>query len=277
MNQIDVVVDVRQSPDTGELIVSKQKLIFNGEATLDGPPVETRVGPVIRKAAVTIFGFDEMGTGLILAACVKNVGTVPFPIDAVVLEFRFEEAHDSPFGPSFMAKHTGESFMLVPRNEAKNGPLLPGEERDYSLPGGMYDGITLLAVSLKPWQFWIAAYCGKEELGRVGGEYIQPFLRGSRIRVNRRAAPIFYTMPESIRFAVIKAVVPLRDLDSDQWPTAGASPVEGTPSTFVIRSVDDPILIVSPTDNRGVEIVDIVRKGVLEQFRKSENGEGAKP
>jgi hypothetical protein len=46
MNEIDVVVDVRQSPDTSELIVLKQKVAFGGEASLIGAPVEARVSRV---------------------------------------------------------------------------------------------------------------------------------------------------------------------------------------------------------------------------------------
>ena len=34
MKEIDLVVDVRQSPDTAELIVLKQKVAFSGEASL---------------------------------------------------------------------------------------------------------------------------------------------------------------------------------------------------------------------------------------------------
>ena len=44
MNEFDIVVDVRQSPDTSELIILKQKVAFSGETSLVGGPVESRVG-----------------------------------------------------------------------------------------------------------------------------------------------------------------------------------------------------------------------------------------
>jgi hypothetical protein len=53
MNQIDVVVDVRPSPDTAERIVSKQKLAISGEVHLVGSPVESRISLITREGQVS--------------------------------------------------------------------------------------------------------------------------------------------------------------------------------------------------------------------------------
>jgi hypothetical protein len=45
MSEIEVVVDVRPSPDSNELIVVKQKLTVSGELRPSGPPMETRIDP----------------------------------------------------------------------------------------------------------------------------------------------------------------------------------------------------------------------------------------
>ncbi len=277
MNQIDVVVDVRQSLDTAELIVSKQRLTFNGEASLVGPPVETRVGFVTRKAQVTVFGFAEMGTGLILAARVKNIGTVTFPIDRVAFEHQFEQPQDFPLKSGIVTYEIGGGVDLIPRNETRKGPFQSGEEREYYFPPMMFDGVVLLAASLAPSRFWIAAYCGTEQVGKLGGEYVLPYLNRSGIEINRQALPLFDTMPEAGRLAVIKAVAALRGLERDQWSTKGAQPLEGIPHAFVLRASEDSSVIVTQTEHKGVEIVDIVRRAILDQFRKTNKREDVKP
>jgi hypothetical protein len=145
MSEIDLVVDVRQSPDTGELIVSKQKLAFNGEAHLVGSPVESRVG-------------------------------------------------------------------------------------------------------------------------LVAGEQGQPVFDRTRIVFHRRALPLFDTLSEADRLAVVRAVAPLLGVEADQWLSAGAQPLEDGRSTFLVRAGEDMGVVVTPTEDRGVEVVDIVRESALEQF-----------
>jgi hypothetical protein len=43
MNELQVVVDIQQHPQTHELIISKQKLAFTGDAHLVGPTIQSRV------------------------------------------------------------------------------------------------------------------------------------------------------------------------------------------------------------------------------------------
>lgn len=150
MSEIDVVVDVRQHPDTAELIVVKQKMSMPAEARPIGPPVELRLGP-----------------------------------------------------------------------PAPNTPLLP-----------------ML-------------------LGANSGQ----------IEVHRRARPAFDTLPEKERLAVLKAVAPLCDLEREQWASAQAQPLEGVPHTFAMRALDDLVVLLTQTQNKGVEIMDIVRAEALEPFR----------
>jgi hypothetical protein len=50
-----VVVDVRQSPDSTDLIVVKQKLVTTGELHPSGAPVETRLDLRRRKALLSVF------------------------------------------------------------------------------------------------------------------------------------------------------------------------------------------------------------------------------
>ena len=99
----------------------------------------------------------------------------------------------------------------------------------------------------------------------------------SGITIHRQALPIFDTMPESVRLSVMEAVAPLRRLETDQWPSNGAQPFDAIPHAFILRAGEDSSVIVTQTEDKGVEIVDIVRHAILEQFRKTNKREDAKP
>jgi hypothetical protein len=265
MNEINVVVDVRPSPDTAEIIVSKQKVAFNGEARLVGSPVESRVGLMTRKAKVSIFEFAEIGYGFAVGARVKNVGTVPFEITRVVFEHKFKQPQEVRFR-STVAQEIGGSIDFVPKDRSQTGSLHPGDERDYYLSQAMFDGVALLGISLPPDQFWIAAYNGTEEVGRIGGEYVRPFFDRSLIVFHRRVVPIFDTLLEAERLAIIRSVAPLRGMQPDRWTSVGAQPLEGTPRAFIVRANDDLVVVITQTEDKKVEIEDIVRKSFLEQI-----------
>jgi hypothetical protein len=171
-----------------------------------------------------------------------------------------------------VAQELGGGAYLLPKDSERKGPLQPGEARDYYLPHSMCDAIALLGTSLRADQYWIAAYSGGDEVGRVGGEHVRLFLDRAQVVVHRRAAPLFGTLPDADRLAVIRAVAPLRGVERDRWPTAGAMPLDGAPLAYVVRVGEDLGVIITQTEDKGVEVVDIVRKSALEQFDRS--GEG---
>lgn len=271
MNEIDVVVDVRPSPDSAELIVSKQKLAFSGEAHLVGSPVESRVGLLARKAKIQVFAFAELGYGYVVAVRIKNVGTVPFGITRVVFEYKYKEVQEVRFG-STQAQEVGGSIDLAPRVQDTLRPAQPGEEREYFLPQEFYDGIALQVLGLPADRYWFAVYSGTEQIGRLGGEWIRPFFDRVNIVFHRRAIPIFDTLPEKDRLAVVQAVAPLRTISQEQWPSAGAEPIDGEPNTFVIRASNELGVVVTLTDDNKIQVTDIVRESLLEQIGQPAEG-----
>ncbi len=271
MSEIDFVVDVRQSPDTPELIVSKQKVAFSGDARLVGSLVESRVGLVARKAKVSIVSFAEAEQGFVVVARVENVGAVPFEITRVAFEHRYKQPQQVG-GGAVVAEDREWPLDLFPIDQARTGPLQPGEERGYYLPQILYDNVASTCVSLPPDQLWVAVYSGTEEVGRIGGEHVQLFFERASVVFHRRAVPFFDTLPEADRLAVIRAVAPLRNVKRDQWPSAGAVPLDGTPLAFLVRAGEDLGVVVQPTEDKKVEVADIVREGALEQFEASGGG-----
>ena len=266
MNPIDVV-DVPRSADAVEAAGPRQ----NGERK----PVGSRVVSLTRRVRVSAFEVAESGTGKLLGVGVKNLGAVPLEVDRVAFEYRFEDPDEYASSWGRVLSEIGGTVELLARQETKRGPLQPGEEREYSLPRPMSEWAVLVAEGLTPPRFWVAAYVGGVEAGRAGGECVRRVLGPSGITVHRRASH-FYTAPESVRLSVLEAIAPLRGVEPEMWPSAGAKPLEGTPRTFVVRAALDPIVLVTPNDDEGVEIVDLIRKGSLEEFRRQANAEAAK-
>jgi hypothetical protein len=263
MSEIEVVVDVRRSADTGELIVSKQKVAFSGEARLIGAPVEARVGLVTRKARLSVFAFAEPGSASVIAAWVENVSPVAVEITRVAFGPQQEQAPPGQ-ADAVSGRASGEGFPRSSGNGSK-GWLERAEVREYHLRQ-----ISPRWAAMPPSRFWVAAYSGGEEVGRVVVASRGLFLDRSGITFHRLAMPRFDTLLEWERLEVLRAVAPLRGMDRDQWLAAGAQPLEGDDHTFVVWTSGDLGAIVIQTEEKGVELRDVVRESSLEQFATAE-------
>jgi hypothetical protein len=100
----------------------------------------------------------------------------------------------------------------------------------------------------------------------------EPERNGVGVLIHRRAQPLFDTLVEAERAAVLAAVDLLRRLDRDRWASEDVQSLEGIPNTYAVRATPDLSVIVSPTENSGVEIVDIVREAALDQFDQTDDG-----
>jgi len=268
MNEIEVVVDVRHSPDTGELVVSKQKMAFSGEASLVGAPVESRVRLVTRKVRLSVFAFAEEESASVITAWVENVSPVAVEITRVA--FGPEQDQSQPGRPETPgARTSGEGFARFSGNGA-GGWLERADVREYYLPQ-----ISPKWAARPPSRFWVAAYSGAEEVGRIVVESRGLFLDSSGITFHRFGMPRFNTLTEAERLMVVSAVAPLRGIDREQWPAAGAEPLEGDPLTFVVWTPGDLGAFVSQTEEKGIQVVDVVRESTLEQFATA--AEDSKP
>ncbi len=54
-------------------------------------------------------------------------------------------------------------------------------------------------------------------------------------------------------------------MDRERWPSAGAVPVDGLASVYAMRVASDLRALVSQTQSKGIEIIDIVRAVLLDQ------------
>jgi hypothetical protein len=92
------------------------------------------------------------------------------------------------------------------------------------------------------------------------------------VAFHRRASPVFDTLPAADRNAILRAVAPLRGIARDQWPSAGARPLRGVSQAFVVHVGEDLDVIVAQTEDKGVEIEDIIRPSALKQFKTTDEG-----
>src|SRR5262249_33829326 len=78
MNEIEVVLDVRQVPGSLDLVVVRQKLAMDGgQLRPVGQPSEARVALAIRKAKVTLSMRSGLDKERYLIAHVQNLGLAP--------------------------------------------------------------------------------------------------------------------------------------------------------------------------------------------------------
>lgn len=263
MSEIEVVVDIRRSPDGHELIIVKQKIAFNDAAEPIGPPVETMLGMIVRKAQISVYELAESGYGFVVAATVKNVGNVPLPITDVAFEHRYRAPHPVKVG-SIHALNAGGNFRFIQKDMNEKGPLLVGEERTYYLPHEMRSELVPFVLALELDQFWIAAYSGKEEIGRVAGPEFSYFFEKAGIRFDPRALPVFQTLPEAGRIAIVRHVGKLHRINPTRWEEVGAKPIISAFSssdshTYAVQVGPDLRVIVTPENNTDVLILDILR------------------
>jgi hypothetical protein len=215
-----------------------------------------------RKVEVSVFAWAEWGCDQVVVAWVKNAGPTPLLITRVAFEYDNEQAEEV-LGTVEAYTH-GSGIDFLPKEGSKTSELRPGEEREYQLPKNMNDEVALLAVGLFPAFFWVAVYSGMDEVGRATGETVQPNFKGVLIVFHRRAMPIFDTLPEEDQLAIHRAMLPLLRLESDLWPSVGAQLLEGPRPYFFVRVNEDLGVIVRKTDNKKLEVGDIVRKSMLD-------------
>lgn len=270
MKELDVVVDVRPSADTDELIVTKQTVSFSGDADLVGGPKETRVRFAHRKAQLSPTGYLDITQAFTIGVKVKNVGVAPFTVDRVAIEYQPERSQTTPLNGESVSASEGGSVVLHPAPYTKPGDLLlAGEALDYILPTSAFEDLAIKLIGLSPSRYWIAAYSRGEEVGRLGGEQFRLLLSNVTLRFHRRAQPLFDTLPEPSRLAVIRTVTPLRNVDPKDWPAHGAKPLEEGGETFVVDPGENLLVLLTPFQPKGVEIADIVQKTALRQFHEA--------
>jgi hypothetical protein len=113
------------------------------------------------------------------------------------------------------------------------------------------------------------------EPGRMAGRDTSPPLERGKIKLSRRAEIALDTLPEETRRRVLDAVLSLPAPGPAHWPADRVKPLatNGSP-TYLLRVTPELRAFVAPADPDGIELLDIVRKETLEQFREGDQDAG---
>jgi hypothetical protein len=259
VNEVEVIVDIRPNPGRTEWVVVKRKLTAEGgELHLVGEPTETLIGMATRRVMVKVVPRVSHGSDAIVTVRVLNVSVVPFPVTAVVLEWDAGES----------------SLALLPLDLRVSRPLQPGDGREYYLSSAFGAEALKCARTLKPEQYWIAAYSeadesGADEVGRLAGDSIRPFL-DQRVRVERRAATVMDFLSEAERLSVIEQAWILATTQLSKWPESKVIPLQEEPRTFLLSVPPDLKVFVQPVADGTIKVLDVVREDTLRQYMESE-------
>jgi hypothetical protein len=278
MSEIEVVVDVKESPEAGGLIVVKRKLVATGDLHMSGSPVETTLGLMTRKATLSLFGYQDAQTAFGLGVRLTNEGPVPFVVEKVAFECVAEPQEHAATNGIKTADDCQSSWEMVPRSSGLAGPLHPGESREYVLPRAFALEVSRIGDTIPPDHFWVAAYSGRQQLARVVGDRVRRFLVRVPQGINRRAQPLFDTLPVARRLEVLTTIAALEARDPESWPTLLPGKVKllaSLPGVYVVLVPPELALLVMQTQAKQLEVVDIVRTDALEALTSRAGSEGA--
>lgn len=272
MDEIEVVLDVRQVPDTLDLIVLRQKLrAVAGHLEPIGAPIETTISLSSRKARVGVSMAAEYGKGLILVARVQNLGMLFLHDVVVTFECSFPQPRDAGLPSIPFAQEIAQKFKFIQSNKALLPTIAPGETRDYYLPTDFFQTVVRTAKPLPPENYRIVAKSGEDLLGKVDGIWIAPYLDipasdGLRVVIDQRVRRLIATLTSDEQKSANDALSVARNGDLTRWKQAGES--AGESESIYTFHVSPQIVLVGRRlkDSNIFDIIDVVRSEVLQRF-----------
>lgn len=199
MKEIEVILDMRPSPDSPEFILVKQKLAAEGDRLmLVGEPHEQRVGIGGPRVAIQLAAWADQQLGFVNTANVRNVGMSPIEVSGVAVVFEAGKPTPGETRPPGRLSYKYEPLEPV------DGPLYPGHMRTYYLPMSLYDAVLYQAKKTPLSGFWVAVFVGDEEVARCARKYLQPFLDRGTIQYERRVEIALDSLHEAQRFLFLR-------------------------------------------------------------------------
>jgi hypothetical protein len=283
VKEIEVVVDVRHSPDTPGLVVVKQKLIAEGDGLRPaGPTSEQRIDLAARRVGVTMGELVDEEVGYFMLAHVQNVGLTPLEVTRVAFEYRCDQPHepDEDFPGPGDAPGGGHALEFIPQDHTKTGPLRPGEARGwYLMPDASVEAAGV-GIRFAPAKYSVAVYSGGDEVGRLAGHDIRPALDSpsitGRVMISELARTVLDALSPPERKGVLETVDGLRGHDPAQWPESEALGSGCQGETYSVRVTPGLRAFVRPLGPSGIELFNLMREETLQWFRESMGATGGK-
>jgi hypothetical protein len=265
VREIEIVLDVRPSPDTPELILVKQKLAAEGNhLKLVGEPHEQRVAMGGPRLVIKFAERADNEVGYVLTAHVTNVGMSPVEISSVAIVFPPEKS-----GPEKTRKQGTRRYLYKPL-EPVRGPLFPGHTRTYYLPMELYDVVVYNARKLPPSGYWVAAFIGEEDVARCGGEDLGPYLNQSRIEYDRRAEIALDSLPEGETFLILKGLFEFAAQNYSMWKDGEIQQLDPAKKLYLVKVTPKYRAVVTRLAEDKVLLTDVVSEESLKQYKTAE-------
>jgi len=264
VKEIQVLSDVRLSPDSVELILTHQTMaVEGGELYPVGDATESRVPLLVRRARITFGASADNLAGFVAVAHVQNICLIPFEVTKVALAYRNAEPQKVKIGGRD-TEEIGGSYHFIPKDRKQVGPLLPLETKEYYLPAHIADSVLELMHNLPAQNVKVVAYADKDIVGEAPArEALQvfDFARQSRPGSVRLASAAKYMLAGLDVESSERIQSALRDLAMTAPDQRKAYPS--------LTKVDDELDLLSlPPDFRvllrlypqgGLEVVDVIR------------------
>ncbi len=269
MKEIEVVVDLRPSPDSPQLILVKQKLAAEGDRLmLVGDPHEERVELGGPRVQIKVTARADHRTGLVTTAIVSNVGMSPVELSRVAAVFEAEKSL-----PPDGQRSRGTMLYTYEPLEPVNGPLYPGHTRIYCLPMSLFDIVRYEAKRRPTSEYWVAAFVGDDEVGRCPGGYLYPFLERGTIQYERRAEIAIDSLPVEERFLIFKGLYEFVSQDHLLESQGRLQIVDPEKKVYLVKVTPRYRAVVTRSEGT-VVVKDIISEESLKQYKHSEKAGG---
>jgi hypothetical protein len=280
LKEIEVLVDVRLSPDSADLILTRQTLaIAGGELKAVNDPVESRLSLLVRRARVSLGASADNMMGFVANASVQNTGLIPLEITKVCLDYRYDEPRQVTV-QNIEANEIGGELNFVPKDRKRVGPLSPLETRSYFLPTEFMDGVSEMLQTLPITNFKVIAYSDKDAVGEAPGIHLQSFLyllRPSKfgmVRYGSHVARLLENLDLRSSDNIRSALNSLAHTPVDQWH--GYSGLNQVNEGFYFLSVPpDFQILLRQLKPGGIEVRDLIRARGPKAARSAEDSVGA--
>jgi hypothetical protein len=264
VKELEVVVDVRPSPDSPELIVVKQKLVVNGDDLHPvGPPSEQRIGMAIPRARLSLSMLVSGETSNFLLVRVDNIGLVPLQVTRVTFEYTREQPPEETGQP-------GGAIPFIPSERVEPETIPVGGRREWYLPTDAYEEMRGLAARLSPDRYRIAAYAELQEVGTLPGFQVREWLDlpaqlQKPLLITGLARTALDSLPAEERERIVQSVIDLvrKGLENG---AADAIPLSEDHSVYLLRVPPDWQAFVRRWGSRGVEFFHLVREATLKPY-----------
>lgn len=261
-NELSVLVDVRVSPDSPELVLVRQTLaVVDGELRLMGEQAESRVALRVRRITAEAELVREGRPGWALAVRVTNAGSDPVRVGPVVFECREEPARNG-------AAHRGGAAVpawcsdFLPKQGKRNSPLAAGGHAEWVLPFDFGADPLWNAFPLPAEWYKVVIYSGREALGEVPGGQLRPLFDRAEAdpepHIRGALRGVLGTLPPETRGRIDEELRGLRQTPLEGWDRFPALDAVGD-ARYLLTVPPDYRVLLRRFPRGGIEVVDVAR------------------